>query len=293
MNFLPETAATEQNVVIYGESGTGKELAAKTIHHLSNRSEQPFIPVNCGAIPDSLFESQFFGHYKGAFTGADYTSQGYFEQAQGGTLFLDEIGELSPPMQVKLLRVLNDKRYTPIGSNTSRNADVRIIAATNKELKELIATNQIRRDFFHRIHVLAVKLPPLHEHKEDIPLLIDHFLQNFPDGDSISTIPTSVREQLLQHDWPGNVRELFNELTRYVTTGILEFADVPSLESADCEDLPFLHDGMGLINAVEAFEKFYILRNLHKNSGKKGKTAHDLQVDRKTLYKKLKRYGEY
>ena len=290
--FLIRAAATDQNVAIYGESGTGKELAARMIHQLSERREQPFVAVNCSAIPDSLFESQFFGHRKGAFTGAEYAIAGYFEQAQGGTLFLDEVGELSSLMQAKLLRVLNDKMYTPIGARSSRVADVRIIAATNRELREQMSAGNVRRDFFHRIHVLTIKLPPLREHKDDIPLLIEHFLEQQKLDMEHSNIPVSVREQFSAYEWPGNVRELFNELTRYLTTGHMELADVRSIEQPQLTAFPFLQSGWPLNEAVDAFEKFYITQSLQKNSGKKGRAANDLQVDRKTLYKKIKKYGD-
>jgi len=290
--FLIRAAATDQNVAIYGESGTGKELAARMIHQLSERREQPFVAVNCSAIPDSLFESQFFGHRKGAFTGAEYAIAGYFEQAQGGTLFLDEVGELSSLMQAKLLRVLNDKMYTPIGARSCRIADVRIIAATNRELREQMSAGNIRRDFFHRIHVLTIKLPPLREHKEDIPLLIEHFLDQQDLEMERSNIPASVLDQFSSYEWPGNVRELFNELTRYLTTGHMELADVCLVDQPQLNAFPFLQSGRPLSEAVDAFEKFYITQSLQKNAGKKGKAADDLQVDRKTLYKKLKKYGD-
>jgi transcriptional regulator with PAS, ATPase and Fis domain len=285
-------AATDQNVAIYGESGTGKELAARMIHQLNERCDQPFVPVNCGAIPENLFESQFFGHCKGAFTGADRDAAGYFEQAQRGTLFLDEIGELTPPMQAKLLRVLNDKIYTPVGASASRTADVRIIVATNKALRELLKKRQVRDDFFHRIHVLSIHLPPLRAHKEDIPLLIEHFLEQRGENSAGRVIPAHIVDQLCAYDWPGNVRELFNELTRYLTTGQLELAGVSPIETPDLASLRFLQDDLSLSEATEAFEKFYISRNLRKNFGRKGKAAAELKVDRKTLYKKLKKYGE-
>ena len=292
--FLIRAAATEQNVAIYGESGTGKELAARMIHQLSDRRDKPFVPVNCSAIPENLFESQFFGHCKGAFTGAAYDSPGYFEQAQEGTLFLDEVGELSPLMQAKLLRVLNDKRYTPLGACSHRIADVRIIAATNQDFREQMSSGSVRRDFFHRIHVLTIKLPPLRERKEDLPLLIEHFLEQLAGDLERPSIPASIREQLHNYDWPGNVRELFNELTLYLTAGRLELVGDVALETSfDAKELPFLQRGLALSDAVESFEKFYIVQSLEKNSGKKGKAAGDLQVDRKTLYKKLKKHGVF
>ncbi|MCP4398584.1 MAG: response regulator [bacterium] len=292
--FLPRAAATDQNVAIYGESGTGKELAARMIHQLSERRNKPFVPVNCSAIPENLFESQFFGHCKGAFTGAAYDSPGYFEQAQKGTLFLDEVGELSPLMQAKLLRVLNDKRYTPIGASTHRIADVRIVVATNQDFREQMSLGSVRRDFFHRIHVLTIKLPPLRERKEDLPLLIEHFLDQLAGDLDRPSIPASIREQLHNYDWPGNVRELFNELTLYLTTGRLDLVGNALIEpSFGIKGLPFLQKGLPLSDAIESFEKFYIVQSLEKNSGKKGKAAGDLHVDRKTLYKKLKKHGVF
>lgn len=290
--FLARAAATDKNVVIYGESGTGKELAARMIHQLSDRREKPFVPVNCSAIPENLFESQFFGHRKGAFTSAERDAVGYFEQAQDGTLFLDEIGELTLVMQAKLLRVLNDKIYTPVGSITSRRANVRIIAATNRELRTMRLHGQVREDFFHRIHVLAVTLPPLREHREDIPLLIDHFLEQQVGTTSSQTLPADILQRFYRYDWPGNVRELHNELTRYLTTGRLEFIGEKTFPPVQEQELSFLQTGQTLASATEAFELFYIKQTLESHAGHRGKTSEELGVDRKTLYKKLKRIGE-
>lgn len=289
--FLARAAAADNSVVIYGESGTGKELAARTIHHLSDRSNKPFVPVNCGAIPDHLFESLFFGHRKGSFTGAERDAIGFFEQAQGGTLFLDEVGEFTLFMQAKLLRVLNDNIYTPIGASSSRRADVRIIAATNRELLAMMRDGLVREDFFHRIHVLIIKLPPLREHREDIPLLVDHFLEQPREQKTYPQFPAQILEQFYHYDWPGNVRELHNEVIRYLTTGRLEFvgnrAAAPPMDAP-----PFLSAGLPLDEATRAFEQFYIAQCLRRNGNHRGKTAEELGVDRKTLYKKLKRNGE-
>ena len=290
--FLARAAATDKNVAIYGESGTGKELAARTIHQLSDRREKPFVPVNCSAIPESLFESQFFGHRRGAFTSAERNAAGYFEQAQDGTLFLDEVGELTLVMQAKLLRVLNDNIYTPVGSTSSRRANVRIIAATNRELRDMLFCGQVREDFFHRIHVLAVNLPPLRDHREDIPLLVDHFLQQQGDSASSHTLPADVLQRFYRYDWPGNVRELHNELTRYLTTGQMEFIGERAVGVVQGHELSFLHTGLSLSSATEAFELYYIEQSLTRHDGHRGKTAEELGVDRKTLYKKLKRIGE-
>jgi len=285
-------AATDAPVVIYGETGTGKELTARTIFDMSEQHTTCFVPVNCASIPENLCESQFFGHRKGAFTGADRDYAGYFEQAQGGTLFLDEVGELSLTMQGKLLRVLEDHTYTPVGANASRIADVRILAATNKELRTLARQGKIRSDFFHRLHVLAIDLPPLRWHKEDIPLLIAHFLHQHTDAwTPPPTIPPTILERFDGYEWPGNVRELFNELRRYLTTGEVELADSLPTESAGEKNGTGIQDDLPLSEAIERFEHYYIPRTLHRHGGHKGNTADILGIDRKTLYRKLKKYG--
>jgi PAS domain S-box-containing protein len=289
---LARAAASQANVILYGETGTGKELAARTIFQLSEQHTREFVSVNCGAIQENLFEPQFFGYRKGAFTGADRDTPGYFDQAQEGTLFLDEIGELTLSMQVKLLRVLNDNTYTPVGATTSRSADVRIIAATNRELRQLIHVGKIREDFFHRIHVIALEIPPLRQHKEDIPLLIEHFLKQYTSpGAPLPTIPTKILDRFYAYDWPGNVRELFNELRRYLTTGEIELAGHSPTDQSEMSDFPFLQDGLPLNEAVEAFEEFYITRVLQQHQRQKSQAAKALGVDRKTLYNKLKKYG--
>jgi DNA-binding NtrC family response regulator len=284
-------AATDAPVVIYGETGTGKELTARTIFDLSDSHTQSFVPVNCASIPENLFESAFFGHRKGAFTGADRHHIGYFEQAQGGTLFLDEVGELPLTMQAKLLRVLNDHTYTPVGATAHRTADVRIIAATNQELRALTRQGKMRSDFFHRLHVLAIDLPPLRGRKEDIPLLIAHFCQQHVSETAPATIPPALLERFAAYDWPGNVRELFNEVQRYLATGNVELAgslpDAPSGEKPGLE----LPDDLSLSDAIEHLEHYYIPRTLSRQSGHKTRTADILGIDRKTLYRKQKKYG--
>lgn len=286
-------AAADETIIIYGETGTGKELAARTIFELSDHHSKTFVPVNCGAIQENLFEPQFFGYRKGAFTGAERDTSGYFDQAQGGTLFLDEVGELTLSMQVKLLRVLQENTYAPVGATTSRKADVRIIAATNQELRDLMQAGKVREDFFHRLHVIALELPPLRRHKDDIPLLIEHFLaQRTSPGNTPPTIPEAIRDQFSAYDWPGNVRELFNEVRRYVTIGEIELAGQHPTRPAKLREAPFLQDGLTLSEAIEAFEQDYITRVLRQHGGQKIKAAHALGVGRKTLYNKLKKYGE-
>ena len=211
--FILQAADTQANVIIYGESGTGKELVAKAIHEISDRGQKGFVTVHCGAIPETLMESEFFGYKKGAFTGANTDRRGYLDEADGGTLFLDEIGEIGLNMQVKLLRAISRDGYTPVGSNVIKNADVRIIAATNRNLRDLIKKGAMREDFFYRIHILPIYLPPLRERKDDLPLLVDHFLQMYDRNHP--PLPGHVAESLLNYDWPGNVRELQNVLHRY------------------------------------------------------------------------------
>jgi len=288
-------AAADAPVVIYGETGTGKELTARTIVDMSFHHTVCFVPVNCASIPENLFESQFFGHRKGAFTGANRDHVGYFEQAKGGTLFLDEVGELPITMQAKLLRILEDHTYTPIGASASRTADVRIITATNKELRTLVRQGKIRSDFFHRLHVLAIDLPPLRWHKEDIPLLIAHFFQRQIEAGNpprIATLPPDVLARFTAYDWPGNVRELFNELQRYLTTGEVELTGSLPVEASGGREGPEIQDGLPLSTAIDFFEQYYITRTLRQHDGHRGNAAAVLEVNRKTLYKKLKRYEE-
>ncbi|MBW1852363.1 MAG: sigma 54-interacting transcriptional regulator [Deltaproteobacteria bacterium] len=205
--LIIKASTSEANVIIYGESGTGKELIARTIHERSNRKDRAFVPVNCGAIPDALFESEFFGYRKGAFTGASSDKPGFFDLAQGGTLFLDELGELAPEHQVKLLRVIDGGGYTPVGDNKVKKTDVRIIGATNRDLSEMIDKGLMREDFFYRIHIIPMTVLPLRYRREDIPLLMDHYMNIYGNGRKLSSIPGKVLEALYEHEWQGNVRE--------------------------------------------------------------------------------------
>jgi len=267
---IVNAAASDDTIIIYGETGTGKELVARTIFELSEQHTKSFVAVNCGAIQESLFEPQFFGYRKGAFTGADRDTSGYFEKAQNGTLFLDEVGELTLMMQAKLLRVLQDGEYTPVGATISRIADVRIIAATNRELRKLVQEGKIREDFFHRLHVIAFDLPPLRWHKEDIPLLITHFLtQRASSDDTPPTIPVEIVEQFLAYDWPGNVRELFNELRRYLATGELELSGVHPTRSDENSRVVIEADGRTFSEVIEGVEKHLIASALAQHHGNK------------------------
>jgi PAS domain S-box-containing protein len=290
---ITNASISNANVLICGESGTGKELVAKTIHQLSDRKDREFVAVNCGAVPETLFEREFFGHRKGAFTGATTNKPGYFDRAHKGTLFLDEVGELHPTLQVKLLRALQEREYTPLGDTVSKKVDVRIIAATNKDLKELLQQGLIREDFFYRIRVIVITLPPLRDRKEDIPLLIDHFLQQYDDRKEYDAIPRNILKALCTYQWPGNVRELQNELQRYLAEQRLEFTDMPEALaiSADVMSTVSGQEKFLLSNAMEDFEKRLITEIFNQNSGNRKQTAAILGIDRKTLYTKLKKYG--
>ncbi len=288
--MITRAAASDETVVIYGETGTGKELAARTIFQLSQAHTRFFVPVNCAAIPEHLFESLLFGYRRGAFTGAGRDTSGFFDQAQGGTLFLDEIGELTLTMQAKLLRVLQDGEYTPVGDTRNRIADARIIVATNRDLRKMMVEGRIREDFFHRIHVIAMEIPPLRWRKEDIPLLTAHFLERRgAKGETPGAVPHEVMERFAAYDWPGNVRELFNELRRYLATGETDLGGRSEPADPAADGPPFVRDGLPLHTAVRIFEQQYITRTLDRFRGHKKRTAEVLGVDRKTLYNKLKR----
>lgn len=287
-------AASDHNVLIYGESGTGKELVARTIHAMSPRHEQRFVPVNCGAVSEALFEREFFGHRKSAFTGADLDKPGFFDAAHRGVLFLDEVGELSSAMQVKLLRAIETGEYTPVGDNISENADIRIIAATNKHLETQLNEGLIREDFFYRLHVIEITVPPLRDRKEDIPLLFEHFLKQYQTDGGIQRIPVKMEELLYNYDWPGNVRELQNKLKQYLSTKRLDlvfgrFSDRPSQAASvlpsDVQGARHLHE------AVAALEKKMIAEALAYNRWHKGKTAEMLGIPRKTLQRKMQKYN--
>lgn len=286
-----QAAAAHDTVIVYGETGTGKELAARTIFELRGHHTKSFVPVNCGAIPEALFEPQFFGYRKGAFTGADRDTPGFFDQAEGGTLFLDEVGELPLPMQAKLLRVLQDGEYTPVGATTSRMADVCIIAATNRELRKLVEEKKVREDFFHRLHVIALSMPPLRWHKEDIPLLISHFFQQRTSpGAPLPTLPSEQVERLLAYDWPGNIRELFNELRRYLAIGELELKDALSPRAIDSSGITVFPEGKTFDAVVAEVEKHLLTMALTAYDGSRVKTAEALQIPLRTLHRKIKQY---
>ncbi|MBN2283579.1 MAG: sigma 54-interacting transcriptional regulator [Deltaproteobacteria bacterium] len=295
--LILNSAATNANVIIYGESGTGKELVAKAIHDMSSRAGKSFVTVNCAAIPESLVESEFFGHLRGAYTGAHSDKQGYLDSADGGTLFLDEVGELGLNMQAKLLRAIEGGGYSPVGGTISRHSDFRIIAATNKNLQELSRRGLMREDFFYRIHILPIHLPALRNRRDDIPLLVEHFLRLYSPDRKLPAVSGQVLEALINYDWPGNVRELQNVIQRYLTVKRIDFltrapgdegiAPDRTIDAPRKEDLRTLN----LRTNVENLEREVIQRTLEEYHWNRCKTAEALMISRKTLSRKMKRFG--
>jgi len=293
-------AETDSTVLILGESGTGKELIAQTIHFNSLRRKGNLIPVNCGAIPEALLESELFGHEKGAFTGAIASRVGRFELAAGGTIFLDEIGDLSPPLQVKLLRVLQERTFERVGGTRTYKTDARVIAATNQDLESLVAAKQFREDLFYRLNVVPVIVPPLRQRVEDIPLLIQHFMNQFNDrrGAELTGATPEAMATLCEYSWPGNVRELGNIVERIAILkrrGQIEVADLPEkIRHQSGHSLPNVPAaipvaGLDLSRAVEEFENRLILEALERTNWVKSKAARLLQINRTTLIEKLKK----
>jgi two-component system response regulator AtoC len=287
-------------VLLQGESGTGKELIARAIHSNSPRREKPYIPVNCGALPDALLESEMFGYEKGAFTGAVGTKAGLFEAANGGTLFLDEIGDLGPALQVKLVRVMQDHEVRRVGGTTSLKVDVRIIAATNRDLEQFVKEGKFRDDLYYRLNVVRITLPTLAERKEDIPMLAHHFLQKCAAGSARAVrgfLPDTMA-LLKQYRWPGNVRELENAIERAVSLShgpLLTPNDLPAAlrepgsQASDKTEVTNQHDEVCL--TLEEVEKRHLIRVLKETKGNKVKAAKILGIDRRTLYRMAERFG--
>lgn len=306
IDTMRKVSQTKATVLIQGESGTGKELFAKAIHDSREDHNAPFIAINCGAIPPALFESELFGYEKGAFSGADPRGKkGQIALANGGTLFLDEIGEMPLEMQVKLLRVLQEKKYFPIGGTQMRSADCRIIAATNRDLKKMIADGKFREDLYYRLNVLSMEIPPLRQRKEDIYELTQSFLHEFSlvYGRHIQDFPPEVIQCLLQYDWPGNIRELRNTIERLVifaTDGIIKSEYLPSAlyqeasrpSAADSSQAMDVHLGVHAYQeTMDAFERNLLVQALEEVNGNKLEMAKLLGISRATLYNKLKRFG--
>ena len=282
-------AASDYGIVIYGETGTGKELVAKAVHELSQRNEGPFVAVNCGAIPEELFEAEFFGHRKGSFTGAHADKPGFLDQAKGGTLFLDEVAEISYPSQVKLLRALGSGEYTAIGSPQSRQIDFRVIAASNRDLESMVRRGAFRQDLFYRVHVIPIHLPPLRERKEDIPFLVEYFLQDKLGG--AKKMASYEMAKLLSYDWPGNVRELRNTLERYMAFGNLDFLPTGSEQPFLPKDCLEASEESDLRTVLMQAERQLIRRALEKYSWNRSHTAAALGLPRKTLFRKMSKLG--
>ncbi|MDH5669447.1 MAG: sigma-54 dependent transcriptional regulator [Nitrospira sp.] len=303
LDFVQKVADSDSTVMIQGESGTGKELVARMLHFNSTRKDRPLVPVNCGAIPENLLESELFGHEKGAFTGATHTRMGRFEMANGGTIFLDEIGEMSLPLQVKLLRVLQERSFERVGGNRTIQVDVRIVAATNQDLETLVEEKRFRQDLFYRLNVIPIVIPPLRERRSDIPLLFDHFLTRFNQTKhtQISGIDPDALCLLSNYEWPGNIRELENMVERMVVLkkhGVIETADLPEKISRRQvapelkeQFIRFTEDGIHLTREVEQYENNLIIEALRKANGVTTKAAQLLHLNRTTLVEKLKRRG--
>jgi len=293
-------ANSKASVLIEGESGTGKELIAQAIHFLGNRAEKMFVPINCSAIPDNLLESELFGHVKGAFTGATESKQGLFLFAQGGTLFLDEIGDLSKTLQAKLLRVLHDGRIRRVGDFKEIETDVRVVAATNKDLSALIRSGEFREDLYFRLAVLPVRVPPLRERKEDIPLLADHFLKKFSAGKAPEIrFSKEAAGLLFRYSWPGNVRELKNLLERLAILKqgkVIEPEDLPGEfhlreAPADPTDEATLNYRMAKQKVLEEFHREFVESALRKHGGNVSKASESLGLDRGNFQRIMRRYG--
>jgi two-component system, NtrC family, response regulator HydG len=298
--IVEQVAPTQASVLITGESGTGKEIIANAIHANSNRKQAPFVKINCAALTETLLESELFGHEKGAFTGADRKREGKFVQADGGSIFLDEVSEMSQAMQVKLLRVLQERELTRVGGSEVVNVDVRVIAATNKDLKKEIRQGRFREDLFYRLNVVAIVVPPLRERPEDIPLMAQSFLQRFAarNSKSIPGFTSQAMQKLGQYAWPGNVRELMNFVERSVVLSRNELIDADELMFPTADDLSFT-DQPGRVGQpagaagnlpLEEVEKRSILESLAACGGNKSEAARRLGITRKTLRKKLEKY---
>lgn len=296
-DLIESVSDTRTTVLILGENGTGKTITARAIHQLSTRRDQPFVEVACGALPDSLLESELFGHVQGAFTGANHDKEGKFLAANGGTLFLDEIATASPSLQVKLLRVLQDREFEPVGGNKTHKVDVRLVLATNEDLEEKVRLGEFRQDLYYRINVITITQPPLRERLGDIPLLVEHYLGDFnaQSGKRIHGIDDSAMQLLQRYDWPGNVRELVNVIERATVlakSDIITAEDLPEQfrRESDVKKFEGRLSGGNLKNALANPERQIILDALEQNGWNRQDTARALGINRTTLYKKMKKY---
>ncbi|KPJ66303.1 MAG: Fis family transcriptional regulator [Coxiella sp. DG_40] len=292
-SILPNIAESNTTVLIVGESGTGKELFARAIHNISPRKDKPFVAVNCGALPDTLLESELFGYKAGAFTDAKKDKLGRFALAEGGTIFLDEIGDISPAVQVRLLRFLQERTYEPLGALSSLKANVRVVAATNKNLEKLVKNGKFRDDLYYRVNVVKLALPPLRDKKEDIPLLIDHFISRFNrlHNKNIGSVTDEVLAILLGYDYPGNVRELENIIEHCFVLcqdEIIERKHLPaSFQTKEGVESTDIRNAVTL----EEMEKIFITQALSRNKGNRAATARELGIHKSTLFRKIKSLG--
>jgi transcriptional regulator with PAS, ATPase and Fis domain len=298
--LVEKVADCDSTILITGETGTGKGLVARAIHQNSKRKNKPFISINCGAIPENLLESELFGHVRGAFTGATASKQGKFELANGGTIFLDEIGDMSPDLQVKVLKVLEEGEFEQVGGSKTIRVDVRIIAATHRDLPEEVQRGNFRDDLFYRLYVIPMNLPSLRDRKSDIPFLVSYFLEksNQNNNRQVYGISEDALAMMLKYSWPGNVRELKNIMERLVVLkadGDITVNDLPAeLKSSNFYETPgkieISDEGICLNSAVTEFEKALILQSLEKTKWVKNKAAKLLQLNRTTLVEKIKRH---
>jgi two-component system nitrogen regulation response regulator NtrX len=297
METITRVAPTNARVLIMGENGTGKELVARKLHELSKRTGEPFVEVNCAAIPEDLIESELFGHEKGSFTGAISQRIGKFELADGGTLFLDEVGDMSLSAQAKVLRVLQESAFERVGGTETKHVDVRVLAATNKSLLEEAARTRFREDLYYRLNVVPIRIPPLRERKSDIKILADYFLREVASelGRSPKRLASDALDALMEYSWPGNVRELRNLIERLcilTLTDLIRREDLPMLalvREVDARKDPF---GLKTYQEFKDFmEKDYLVKKLRENNGNVSRTARQLDMQRSNLYKKLEKYG--
>ncbi len=293
---VEKVADTTAGILIQGESGTGKELVARSIHYNSRRAANPFLAVNCGALPENLLESELFGHTKGAFTGAAADKKGFFRSAEGGTLFLDEIGEMPPPLQVKLLRALQEHEVTPVGSSVPVKFDARIICATNKNLEKEVEANRFREDLYYRLNVIEINLPPLRERREDVPLLVKHFITKIARQQSApeKLVSQKALAALLSHSWQGNIRELQNAVERafILSNEEIDFENLPEKIKNGAENNFAARAPENGRPTLEEIERRYILETLRNANDDKTEAANVLGIDLSTLYRKLKKYDE-
>jgi len=303
-DLIEKVAETDSTVLITGESGTGKELVARAIHYNSQRRDKALVVVNCAAIPEELLESELFGHVKGAFTGAVATHSGRFDAADGGTIFLDEIGDMSLKLQVKVLRVLQEQRFEPVGSTSTHQVDVRIIAATNQDLELAVKERRFREDLYYRLNVIPIHIPPLRERSSDIPLLVDHFIEKYAKAGTgeMKRVTQPAMDMLVGYGWPGNVRELENQIERLVVLkkeDTIDVTDLPEKVSgvssssshlrSGSDDMDIPENGISFKRAVSDFESKLIMGALKKTGGNKNKAASLLKLNRTTLVEKIKK----